>query len=814
MSEERTHQGISRRSFLKTSAAAAGVAAIGGASMTTLAAGAPSTASGEQKFWGICRPNCECSCRLSLTVRDGKLVKVEAGAMPNPDYDRICLKGLTHVTRTYEYDRVLYPLKRKEGTERGAGEWERITWDEAITTITDHWKKTQAQYGNSAVMFMLNEGNYGVAGHETGYVRRLANCMQVVAGAGTFDLNVTLGFMYTIGFQYYIYWNHNEWTDWKNARHFFVWGANLPDSHPQSWHFIQKAKEGGTKLWYIDPRFNNGAAKADEYITIRPGSDTIALLAMMKIIIENDWIDHEFTEQHTNAPFLVKQTDGFLLRDIEIGLESADYVVIDEATGEPMLASECAKPAIMGQFNVAGIPVKTALQVQYEQCKEWTPAKAEEYTTIPAAKIEEMARVYALDGPCMIFTLFGVDRWYNAVQFGMAMAAIAGITHNISRPGACIGEHCLYGYLNGGGINSPTGTANSTINAPECVDVIATGMYRGQPHPVKSLWAYCSNFVGNWDEQDYWVETLKDQSKLELIAVSDFRLTDSARYADIVLPAAGWFEVWDATGNGTHPYGMIQEKAIEPLGESRSDIEVIQEFARRMGFGQYFTDDAEEYVKNALLTHADCIRLGVTLDKMKANGGICRIIDGSDEHPYIYAEGGIFPTASGRLEMYVEYPYSLYADPNFRMEDYHVAHWMEPIEAWHTNPLYQKYPLVMLQEHAKWRMHTQWSHEEILRELDPEPIIYMCPQDMAARGIKNHDYVRAFNDRGSVVLKCIEHKGMTPGVTNMPRGWQRDQHLNDTSYQALTHRKVTPASGNQNCFDTLIQVEKFEGSVK
>ncbi|MCI8469699.1 MAG: molybdopterin-dependent oxidoreductase [Eggerthellaceae bacterium] len=801
--------GLTRRSFLKATGAVAGAAAVAGAggSLRSVVAAADENSVDEQVFHSACLPNCENTCRLKITVRDGKLVKVTAGDLPNNEYKRICLKGMTHAFRTYHPDRVKYPLRRVG--ERGSGEWERISWDEAIKEITDNWKSIQERYGKKAIIIFGNSGNVRFSTY-SGLPTKFMNVMECTRASVIFDCNATAGFTRTIGSEFSSFWNQNEIVDLKNAKNLFVWGANMPDSQPQNWHFMREAQEGGTKMWFINPKFSIGAAKADEYVPIRCGSDTAVLMAMIRTILQNGWIDEDFCREHTVAPFLVREDTGKFLRGDVLGGSEDSYLVMDGETGMPSDSAEAADPALLGSFEVNGISVKTALTLLQEAVANFTSEYAEGLSSVPASKIEEMAEVYALDGPNTTFTLFGPDRFYNGHFFTHALATLAGITGNIGKPGACIGEHVLWGHINGGVLNTPTGTTASAMTGCEILDTIVTGQNRGKDYPIKAIYAYSSNFIGNLPDQQKWIEALTTPGVVEHFAVADFRLTDTTRYADIVLPPCYWFEYEDAAGNATHPYAIMMEKCIDPLYESKTDVEIFNLLAEAMGFGEHFQQSDIEYTKDVLDKCPAAVKFNVSLERLRKEGAV-RCIPGDDERPYIYAEGGVFPTKSGRLEFYCESPTSSIGSADFNPDEEHLPRFITPIEAWPENDLYQKYPLVFLQDHTRWRMHTQWSHDVLLKELDPEPVVYLSPQDAEKRGISRGDMVRVFNDRGQMIVKALINRGIPEGIINCPKGWQRDQYAGYGSFQDLTHGQISPVSGNQIQFDVLVDVEPYQG---
>lgn len=354
--------------------------------------------------------------------------------------------------------------------------------------------------------------------------------------------------------------------------------------------------------------------------------------------------------------------------------------------------------------------------------------------------------------------------------------------------GACIGEHVLWGHINGSVLNTPTGTTSTAITGCEILDTITSGQHRGKDYPIKAIYAYSSNFIGNLPDQQKWIEALKNPDLIEQFTVVDFRLTDTTRYADMVLPCSYWFEYEDAAGNATHPYALMLEKCIDPLYESKTDVEIFNMLADKMGIGQYFQQSDIEYTEEVLQKCPAAVKNNVTLERLREEGAV-RCIPGDTEHPYIFAEGGVFPTPTKRLEFYCEKPKSSFTDPRFDPETEHLPRFITPIEAWPENELYKKYPLVFLQDHTRWRMHTSWARDVVLRELDPEPVVYLSPEDAEARGIKRGDMVRVFNDRGQMVARALINRGIPSGILNCPKGWQRDQYAGDLRRQGNCARK-------------------------
>ena len=181
--------------------------------------------------------------------------------------------------------------------------------------------------------------------------------------------------------------------------------------------------------------------------------------------------------------------------------------------------------------------------------------------------------------------------------------------------------------------------------------------------------------------------------------------------------------------------------------------------------------------------------------------------------PFVRGETAPFPTPQGRVRIYCEDPQprtNWGQDVSGLKEKERLPYFKAPNEAWSENPLYEKYPLVYIQDHSRFRSHSQWFNVPVLRELDPEPYIRMNPDDAAARGLVEGDIAEMFNDRGHAVAKLRVDPAVKPGVATMPKGWQREQFIAGC-YQEMTNTSSDPMACNFAYFDALVDVRKYEG---
>lgn len=408
MQEKKTH-GLTRRNFIKGAAMLGATGALVGCSPQgeNLEENKGEGVPGEEIYCGVCRGNCFGGCKLDIHVRDGQIVRTTAGEMPDPQYNRICTKGLAHMGRIYSANRVQYPMKRVG--ERGKGEFERITWDEALEEISSKWKGYREDFGPESIMLVSQSGNLSFGGgiHGIGaYLSRFANIMGFSKANGNLDWSVIMSNIIACGGQDAWGAGANEPTDYKNADTFICWGANPAVSQPHNMHFIEDARDAGTRFIVIDPVCNMTAARADKFIPIKATTDGALAMGLINEVVKNGWHDEDFLRDHTEAPLLVKE-DGSLLKMSDFGVEPTEgdvnpmtgkpaiidpYVVWDEDANAKCELDKAKKPAITGVSEVEGIPVKTTFDYLMEIAAQYPLEEVERITGVSVADAKEPRR--------------------------------------------------------------------------------------------------------------------------------------------------------------------------------------------------------------------------------------------------------------------------------------------------------------------------------------------------------------------------------------------------------------------------------------
>jgi len=603
-----------------------------------------------------------------------------------------------------------------------------------------------------------------------------------------------------------------------------MWGNNLTEAQVQEWHFVADAMDKGATLVVIDPNFSITASKATKWIPLRPGSDPAFGLSLLNVLITEKLYDEAFVIAHTTLPFLVREDNGMFLRTTA----GTSIMAWDQATGGPVAADQVTTPALTGTFDVNGVTVRPAFQLLADRVADWSPEQAQSYTEVDPADVRWLARKYAATKKSFIFPSMGVDRWFNADMTGRAVTTMAALTHNFGQSGAALG-------IGGGAailmLVEPSNALPSVRSLPimAAYDAIDSGKTKilvpldGKnptkgltkdpvevPWPIKAIWFNMSNAASNNQQAKRFRKLLQDESKLELVVVSESMPTDTVRLADIVLPVTHWFENDDLVGSLSHPYVVRTERAVEPPFETKSDYQAFGLVAGKLGYGKYYTKTEREIGDDIMV--ATAATLGATgpeiLDTYRRTG-VVRLT----KPVYVGNTTDVFQTPTGRLEPYsegvqVNYPAGGFIPVSSGVDP--LPQWQAPIQAWPTNPLHDKYPLVYMQEHSRWRVHTTWFDAPWLREVNPEPYVDISAKDARARRIRQGDYVEVFNDYGKTVAVARVSGKMRPGMVSLPKGWQRFQTRDDTGYSDLTNNWVNQLTMNGSYFDNLVEVRKVE----
>ena len=830
--EERTGKSgqLSRRSFLKTTGvvaaagfgAASGASALGSLAERAVAVEVPQ----EESFINMCRGNCGGRCLLRSTVREGKIVKTQPEEVPAgaEAYRHGCVKGAATPQRLYAANRILYPMKRVEGTERGAGEWERITWDEAFGTIAERFKDVADTYGpaanamwfswgsigylNGAASGFSNAGGYSMGGSGLGFLHFIKTFAPT-----TITPSADMSEMYMQYVQ--LLFPGNSQNDPERSKCILIWGLNPTDAVRGMWPSICTAKENGAKIVTIDPQYTTAAAHSDIWVPIRPGTDGAFALAMANYLIEQDKLDYDFLKNQSVAPLLIKE-DGTYLKMSDLGVEPQEgpvnmmtgqptvinpEVVIDETTGQPVAQTETATPALRGSYEVAGFKVRPVYDLVLEKIAPFTVEFAAEECGLEPGLIRKVADLYADNSPSTIATYQGLGHHANSRHTYKNLLLLACLTGNMNKPGATIYHNYVTSKVlpkvNRGDMIEAlmTGVQNMAITSQLVPRLMETGKYNGQDFPIRNIMFINGNPLASESGRQAMIQAAL---KADFLVTADSFMTDTAKYSDMVLPVCLSWEEEDFVSFTQH--AMLMQKAVEPAGETKSDMDIYRGIASAMGQEILPLSD-EEYLRNYLSDEAN-VASGCTYDELKEKVYVCDY-----DFPY---NVGVETNPTGRTQFYISEvtPRDIFGQT---IEDTERIPWYEPaLEATIHNPDLAKYPLFGLSDHNNYHAHSIHNDTEWLTELKGEPSVRIHKNVAEARGISQGDLVRVYNDRGYAVLKAVVTTGIREDTVLMPHGWQ-SYHYIGGHHQDLTLVYEDPITGNGAFNDYLCEIELYKG---
>jgi len=734
--------------------------------------------------------NCGGRCLLRVTVRDGRIVRIDtddrdSDTVADPQL-RACPRGRAYRRRQYHPDRLTLPLKRVGA--RGEGKFVRVSWDEALDEFASELRRVRETYGNQALYVPYGTGSY----NQTNGRQTAQRLMNLFGGSlGFYNSYSWAAIQNATPTVYGTNVTGNQRQDWLNARLILMWGWNPAEMRDgtNSEFFVREARRRGARVVCVDPRHTLSAASlADEWVPIRPGTDAAMMSAMAHVMIAENLIDRGFVRTHC-----VGFDDTQMPPDAEGAESYTDY--------------------ILGRRD--GVPK--------------TPAWAEPITAVPAATIARLAREYATRKPGVLYQGYGMQRRAYGEQAVRAGCVLAALTGNVGVPGGWAGGLALQA-PDGGPfwLVFPTGPNPVKAMIPSFLwtEAVLRGREMGPEDGVrgaerlesdiKLIWAVaCNCLVNQHANINRTARILRDESKVEFLVVQDNFLTPSGRFADLVLPACTQFETWGLEDGWK--YGdevILMPQVVPPLPETKSDYRICAELAARLGLGEAYTEgrDERQWVEWALGRYRKTRFPGLpTLEEMlESNMGVYSVpvtkpaVAFADfrrdpvKHP--------LPTPSGKIEIFSKRLHNLDRPDEIPAVPKYIQEWESPF-----GPEAEKYPLQAIGHHCLSRVHSTMENVDWLEEAFPQRL-FMNPLDASPRRIRDGDPVKIFNDRGATVIPCRLTPRILPGVVALPQGswWTPDARGVDRrgSVNVLTSERWTPYAFGNTQHTIMVQVEK------
>ena len=738
--------------------------------------------------------NCGGRCLLIAHIRGGRIVRLETDDRPDtlaaPQL-RACVRGRSYLRRQYHPERLLKPLKR-DG-QRGEGRFHEVSWAEALDTAAAHFQDIKQRYGSSAMFVPYGTGSYNQL-NGSDVARRLMNLYGGCLGTyNSYSWGATNLATPTV---YGTLVTGNQRQDWLNAKYIIMWGWNPAEMRDgtNSDYFISLARQAGARVVCIDPRHSLSAAGlADEWIPIRPGTDAAMMSAMAYVMLSEGLYDADFVHSHCV---------GF------------------DATQMPVPGAESYSDYILGKWD--GQPK--------------TPAWAEAITAVPAETIARIAREYATCKPGVLYQGYGMQRRAYGEQVVRAGCVLAAITGNLGIPGGWASGLGLQAE-DGGGLWSVFPTGENPIKACIPVFLWTEACLRGKSmtaaegvlgaerldNDIKLIYAVATNcLINQHADVNRTAKILRDTSKVEFIVAQDNFMTPTARFADLVLPACTQFETWGVEDGWK--YGdevILQPKLVEPPGECKSDYRICAELAERLGIGTAYTEgrDERDWTDFCLgefrrLRYPELPSLDEFIDRnlgawtRPANKPAIAFED-------FRREPEKFPlnTPSGKIEIFSKQLFDLGRLDEIPAVPKYIQEWESPLADRNTAP--QLYPLQLIGHHSLHRVHSTHANNDWLEEAFPQRV-FINSLDAAARGLKDGDMLRVFNQRGELVLPCRVTARIIPGLVDIPQGawYAPDKQGLDHGgcVNVLTSSRWTPFAFGSAQHTSMVNVEKYSGS--
>ena len=721
------------------------------------------TKPGEQVFTTCCPGTGDHNgCTLATYVKDGKVTRVGRTIYPNGAEGLICVRGLASANLPNHPERLTKPLKRVG--QRGEGKWEEITWEQALDEIAAKMQELKKQYGAQSIAILTAGSSHAPFSSIHSYIGvRFANLF----GATDYmtgipiDNNVFAANHFDFGTG--VVDTGTTPDDLLNSKYIVLWGGNYAEASPKDMKAVIEAKARGAKVVDIGVIYDQTAAASDEFIAVKPGSDAALTLSLAQVMVSEALYDRAYMRDKTVAPFLVRLDDGRFLRTADVfeGGAAEQYVVWDGEAGEAKaVASQTYKlpfePALTGTYEVAGVTCKPAFQLLIEALDQNPPEKAETITGVPAETVRRLAHEMATSEPMSIATNMGMRYWeaYQAYRGMNLLAALMGQFGKLGG-GRYLPAAIAAPIFNVPAVTNPTDSMSSSLRW----DMGMKAMESGDPYPIKGFFIIGNNTLNCTPNRNAWLK--RRFPNLDLIVVNDIFMTDTAQYADYVLPDATVFERNDID----FQYGcvVLQQKAVEPLAGVLNRVQMFSELAKRLGFGEYFDKTDEGWIEVMLQSEHPIVK-GITLAELKRNGGMvpARVPVGGMK---AFPEGKFPATASGRLEFYSEY----LAPSGDALFQYKPS-----LESSHARDG-KEYPLTFLSRRKRFRTQSLYANDPALLAIQPGPALDINPVDAKERGIVNGDLVHVFNGRGEMYAKARLTENVSPGMVNFDHGWYGSQ---------------------------------------
>ena len=656
---------------------------------------------------------CVSRCGARAEVSDGRLLAL----LPDPSHptgQAICLKGKAAPEIVYHPSRLLHPMKRTNPKDAPDPGWERISWDEALDTVAERMRTAAATDGAASVGFHSSSPSTSAISDSIAWVQRLIRAFGSPNYSNYAELcgwGRHMAPLFTFGAAV----PGDYLPDLENAGCILYWGYNPSVARLAHATSTASALRRGAKLVVIDPRKAGLASKADHWLRVRPGTDAALALSLAHVVIENGWYDADFVRDWTNA---------------------------DQTVGD-----------------------RTVWDLLRARCAEFTPNRAEEITSVPAADIVATARTLCESRPMAFYTWSGLEQHSGTTQTMRAITVLYALTGCLDvRGGNVLFEAVPSNPVEGRELVSPARPPAVGAEARP-LGLSRFGLVTGEDYYTAMLEGRIRTAVGFGGNP---VMAHADSGRgrdalrtLDFFVQADLFMNPTAELADIVLPVTTPFEsealkLGFEYSQDAQSLVQLRRPLVAPQGEARSDLQIVFDLATRLGLGEHFFDgDVDAAFRHQLAPS------GITLEELRTHPEGVRVPLTTRYRKY--AEAG-FATPSGKVELYSATLAAHGYDP--------LPAYDEPLTSPRSRPdLAERYPLILSCAKSLFFCETQHRQVAALRKSAPDPLIELHPSTAETRGIAAGDWIRLETPLGSVRARAKLNASLDPGVVFGQHGW-------------------------------------------
>ncbi len=659
-------------------------------------------------------------------VQDGIAIKVHGNPAHAHTHGTLCAKVSKYTERTYHPERILHPLKRVG--PKGTGQFEQVSWDAALSDIAARLQGIAARDPQAIVPYSY-AGTMGLVqaeGMAARFWHKLGASLldrTICSSAGGEGLVHTLGGKVGMKVEFF-----------AHSQLIIIWGSNSVTSNLHFWRYAQEAKRKGARLICIDPRKTETADKCHEHIQLLPGTDAALALAVMHELIAHNWLDHDYIAQHT------------------LGWD--------------------------------------ALKVRALQ---WSPARAAQVCGVSEQQIVALARDYGMSyvqqTPAAIRVNYGMQRVRGGGNAMRAVACLPALIGAWRQPagGLLLSSSGMFP-VDKQALQRPDLLAGKT---PRTINMSTIGNDLLRPSSaafgpqIEALVVYNSNPVAVAPDSSKVAQGFARED-LFTVVLEHFQ-TDTADYADYILPATTQLEHWDVHLSYGHTDVTLNQPAIAPVGQAKPNTQIFRELAQRMGYTDTcFADSDEAMCRQAFAGQVDFEQL------LRDGFASLNVPDAP------FAQGG-FPTPSGKCEFVSA---RLQAQGQDGLPD-HVPNYESAGSS-------AQFPLAMISPPARNFLNSTFVNVKTLRDMEGEPLLEIHADDAARRSIRDGQTVRVFNDRGSYHCKAHISPRARAGVVHGMGIWWRKLGLQGTNVNELTSQQLTDMGRGPVFYDCLVEVSGVE----